>query len=91
MTFTYQFQTYPIDFSSVSIITGDFNQDSIVDLVVINYDPHTFSLMLGNGNGTFQIEKIYSTGNEFGLRPIAAGYFNNDTFLDLGKCLPIGG
>ena len=80
-------QTYSTGLSPMSIITGDFNQDSILDLVVTNYDSHTLSVMLGNGDGTFQTQQIYSTGNGSGPKEITSGYFNNDTLLDLGKCL----
>jgi hypothetical protein len=90
MTLKHQSQTYQIGgLSPMSVITGDFNQDSIVDLAVTNYDSHTFSIMLGNGDGTFQTHQIYSTGNRSGPTEITSGYFNNDTLLDLGKCLSI--
>jgi hypothetical protein len=89
MTLKHQSQTYPTGLSPMSVITGDFNQDSIVDLAVTNYDSHTLSIMLGNGKGAFQTQKIFSTGNGSGPKEITAGYFNNDTLLDLGKCLLI--
>jgi hypothetical protein len=90
MNLKHQSQTYPTGgLNPMSVITGDFNQDSIVDLAVTNYDSHTLSIMLGNGNGAFQTQQIYSTGNGSGPTEITAGYFNNDTLLDLGKCLPI--
>jgi len=89
MTLKHQFQTYPTGLSPMSVITGDFNQDSILDLAVTNYNSDTLSIMLGNGNGTFQTQQIYSTGNGSGPREITTGYFNNDTVLDLGKCRSI--
>ncbi len=89
MTLKHQSQTYPTGLSPTSVITGDFNQDSIVDLAVTNYDSDTLSVILGNADGTFQTQQIYSTGNGSGPREITAGYFNNDTLLDLGKCLLI--
>jgi hypothetical protein len=89
MTLKYQSQTYPTGLSPTSVIIEDFNQDSIEDLVMTNYDSHTLSLMLGNGDGTFQTQQNYSTGNGSGPQEIVAGYFNNDSLLDLGKCLSI--
>jgi hypothetical protein len=56
---------------------------------VTNYDSDTLSVILGNGDGTFQTQQIYSTGNGSGPKEITAGYFNNDTLLDLGKYLSI--
>ncbi len=91
MTLKYQSQTYPTGLSPMSVITGDFNQDSIVDLAVTNNDSHTLSIMLGNGDGTFQTQQNYSTGNGSGPQEITVGYFNNDNLLDLGKCLSICG
>jgi len=89
MTLKYQSQTYPTGLSPASVNIGDFNQDSILDLVVTNNGSHTLSLMLGNGNGTFQTQQFYSTGNGSGPGEITTGYFNNDSLLDLGKCLSI--
>ena len=89
MTLKYQAQTYPTGRSPVSMVTGDFNHDSIVDLAVINADSDTLSVMLGNNDGTFQTQRIYSTGNGSSPREIAMGDFNNDNFLDLGKNLSI--
>jgi hypothetical protein len=87
MTLKYQSQTYPTGLSPISMVTGDFNHDSVVDLAVINADSDTLSVMLGNNNGTFQTQLIYPTGNGSSPREIATGDFNNDTFVDLGKNL----
>jgi len=89
MTLKYQSQTYPTGLRPVSMVTGDFNHDSIVDLAVINADSDTLSVMLGNNDGTFQTQQIFPTGNGSSPREIAMGDFNNDTFLDLGKNLSI--
>jgi hypothetical protein len=52
----YSVGTYPS-----GVVTGDFNHDGKLDLAVVNSgnffssDPHTsLSILLGNGNGTFQ-------------------------------------
>jgi hypothetical protein len=61
--------------------TGDFNGDGKLDLAVANYDSHTVSVFLGNGDGTFRPKVDYATGN----RPVGvvAGDFNGDGNLDL--------
>ncbi|CAF1437479.1 unnamed protein product [Adineta steineri] len=87
MTFKYQSQTYPTGLNPVSFVTGDFNRDNIVDLVVTNPDSDTISVLLGNNSGTFQTQQTYSTGKGSSPRQIAIGDFDNDTFLDLGKKL----
>jgi Flp pilus assembly secretin CpaC len=69
-----------------AIVTGDFNADGNVDFVVTNFTDNTFSLFLGNGDGTFK----QATGSPFALPtattgPIAmtAADFNSDGNLDL--------
>lgn len=46
--------------SQFSIATVDFNGDQRLDLVVFNSGDKTFSVLLGNGNGTFQSPVAYS-------------------------------
>jgi hypothetical protein len=38
----------------VAVVTGDFNNDGITDVVTANQGSNTLSLLLGNGNGTFK-------------------------------------
>ncbi len=60
---------------------GDFNGDGLADLVVVNQGSNTVSVLLGNGDGTFQPRTDYATGTA----PIAAavGDFNGDGKPDL--------
>ncbi len=46
-----------------------------------NSTSSTVSLLLGNGNGTFQANTLYQAGS--GLRSLQAGDFNGDGVLDL--------
>ena len=69
-----------------SIVVGDFNADGSQDFAVTNFKDNTFSLFLGNGDGTFK----QATGSPFPLPttatgPIAmtSGDFNSDGNLDL--------
>ncbi len=69
-----------------AIVTGDFNADGNQDFAVANFTDNTFSLFLGNGDGTFK----QATGSPFALPsavtgPIAmtATDFNSDGNLDL--------
>jgi Flp pilus assembly secretin CpaC len=69
-----------------AILTGDFNADGNQDFVVTNFTDNTFSLFLGNGDGTFK----QATGSPFALPSAVAGPialtaadFNSDGHLDL--------
>ena len=74
------------------ISTADFNGDGRLDLVVVNNKdlrepfgrgssirspaPGTVSVLLGNGNGTFQAPRNSATGS--GSQSVAVGDFNGD-------------
>ena len=47
-------QTYPVGMSPVSVAMGDFNGDGKMDLAVLNTGDSTISILLGNGDGSFQ-------------------------------------
>ncbi|CAF3872343.1 unnamed protein product [Adineta steineri] len=83
LTWKYQSEFYSTGLGPTSLITSDFNQDSINDLAVTNSDSDTISVFLGNGNGTFRTSKIYSTGNKSKPHDLKSADFNNDGLLDL--------
>ena len=59
-----------------SVAVGDFNRDGIPDLAVANSGDGTVSVLLGNGDGTFQQPVSYATGD--GPESVAVGDFNGD-------------
>jgi hypothetical protein len=67
------------------IVTADFNRDGRLDLAVADEGVFgvgsSFSILLGNGDGTFQPEVEYATG-ESPQQP-AYGDFNGDGILDI--------
>ena len=64
---------------------GDFNGDGILDIAATNYGPDyqagSVSVLLGNGDGTFQEQMVFPAGiNSFG---VMVGDFNHDGKPDL--------
>jgi hypothetical protein len=64
-----------------SIVTADFNGDTKLDLAVANQGSNTVSILLGNGNGTFQSRVDYATGIASSV--LTTGDFNGDGNIDL--------
>jgi hypothetical protein len=72
---------YPIGLDPQTTAAGDFNNDGHTDLVAANRGETTVSLLIGNGDGTFQAARSVELG-----RPIAsvlAGDLNGDAKIDL--------
>ena len=56
--------------SPFSIVKGDFNGDSKLDLATANIQVDSVSILLGNGDGTFGTHVNYAAGNfPYELRP----------------------
>ena len=66
-----------------AIAVGDFNHDGKTDLAVVNMSTNNVSVLLGNGDGSFQTAASYSTGGASKPDAIAVGDINNDGILDL--------
>ena len=62
--------TYPVGMGPAAIATGTFdngptavNSNNFIDLAVANQESNTVSILLGNGDGTFQKQTTFATGN----------------------------
>jgi FG-GAP-like repeat/Abnormal spindle-like microcephaly-assoc'd, ASPM-SPD-2-Hydin len=65
----------------LAVAVGDFNNDGKLDLAVVVERAAEVSILLGNGDGTFQTHLDFITGNNpLGL---ALGDFNRDGNLDV--------
>jgi hypothetical protein len=75
---------YPVGKYPVAVAVGDFNGDGIPDLAVgtlTNLGFPTVSVLLGNGDGTFQAAKNYGVSSD--PVSVAVGDFNGDGIPDL--------
>lgn len=81
--------TFPTGGGPISLSSGDFNDDGILDLVTADFDSDTLSLLLGNpdasdpsvGDGTFAAPVSYPVLN--GPRDVMTGDFNLDGITDV--------
>ncbi|CAF1975218.1 unnamed protein product [Rotaria magnacalcarata] len=78
LTFSSGSYSYP-----KSVVVGDFNHDTQLDIVVANFGRNAISLFLGFGNGSFACQVTYSTGSYSYPRHVAICDFNNDLLLDI--------
>jgi hypothetical protein len=74
---------YAVNANPIGVAVGDFNKDGKLDIVAISGfgSGAGISLLLGNGDGTFQPFTFFSTGGE--LTSIAVGDVNGDGKLDV--------
>lgn len=73
----------PGNFVPYSIISDDFNNDKLLDFVIVDYINNNMGIILGRGNSTFAIPKTYSTGGSSGPLFVISGDLNSDSRLDV--------
>lgn len=80
-------KNYPVGTNPKAVVIADFNGDGKPDIAVVNSgdpaigDPGNVSILLNNGDGTFQPAKDIIAGKN--PYSIAVGDFNGDGHLDL--------
>src|SRR5581483_10570988 len=73
--------SYAVGSFPYSVAVGDFNGDGKPDLVTANNESNNVSVLLGNGDGTFQPHQDYAVGSF--PYSVAVGDFNGDGKQDL--------
>jgi hypothetical protein len=84
--------TYPLQQPSYAIAAADVNGDGNLDLIVTGADPNShnwsYSVLLGNGDGSFQSPTLYQQNVQAVPSMIVIADFNNDGKPDFA--LPVG-
>ena len=73
-------------YSPTAILAGNFNDDHLLDLAVLNTGDETVSVVLGNGDGTFRDDQTLSIGGG-GANQISVGDFNGDGRADVAGAI----
>jgi uncharacterized repeat protein (TIGR01451 family) len=81
-------KSYPVGTNPSAVVVADFNGDGKPDIAVVNSGSNNVSILIGNGDGTFQPAKNFDVGNS--MTGISAGDFNGDGKLDLAAFQAVG-
>ncbi|CAF1654098.1 unnamed protein product, partial [Adineta ricciae] len=65
------------------LLTFDFNNDTLMDIVVVNSGTNNIGIFFGRANGTFTEQTTFSTGVGSQPSSIAVADLNNDGYLDI--------
>ena len=84
--------TYPLQQTGPGVATADFNGDGKLDLLVLGIDPTSrdwsYSVLLGNGDGTFQ-SAVFNPQGVTGVGPpvVVVADFNHDGKPDIATTI----
>jgi hypothetical protein len=69
--------------SPYSLAVSDFNNDTILDIIVANYGNNKLGIFLGHGDGTFGNVILFSMKYESHPFSLIVGDFNSDKKMDV--------
>ncbi len=78
-------RAFPVGYGPSFAASGDVNGDTHLDFVVSNAEDGTISVLLGEGDGTFQDQRVFFAGDT--PRGLTLGDFDNDTRVDVAVTL----
>lgn len=82
---------YSVGNGPTAVAVADLNGDGKPDLVSANHGSNSVSVLLGNGDGTFQAARNFNAGNSALTFGVAVGDFNGDGNLDVAVLIPTDG
>ncbi|CAF1361048.1 unnamed protein product [Adineta steineri] len=78
-------KTFSTGYDSIpySLVVSDLNNDDKLDIIVANHGTNNIGIFAGQGNGSFEIQVIISTGYKSQPYSVAVDDLNNDTYMDI--------
>ena len=73
--------TYPTATRTIGVLAADFNHDGKPDIAALSSRPADVTVLLGNGDGTFQARASYRVGGN--PWEVATADLNGDNYLDI--------
>src|SRR3954453_11625169 len=74
---------FPVGSHPSAVVAADINGDGKPDLVTANNGGHSVSVLLANGDGTFQAARTVAVDSALGLNSVAVVDVNGDGKPDL--------
>lgn len=76
--------SFQLNFQPTNIVSGDFNNDNKIDVIVSNYDSSKYTVLINNGSGGFNLGEEMT--GEFKPYSISFTDIDSDRDLDMIVC-----